>query len=307
MLLQDPDEAVQAAVLETLQEEKVWRLVARELLQRSGDDLARFLAALSSRETESARRLAARLLALVGSLAPEETVRGIWGNPDPSAVGEFLRAVRSLKEDKNLWSEGVPRPYSAGWLERLLESGDESLMISALDVADAFLPDQTLAEKIEALADPHRPRLSLAAAGALASFPGGIPGALRLVENLLREGPEGLGEEIGRFLMHRLAVEESRIAIPTLLRLLDSEDGAVSEAAAYVLAWAWDESMIPQLERACQCHGNRPLIRQVRLALQGEHEKLSASMGFFRARHPLFRRLIDRARTINEQQGGRPI
>ena len=46
------------------------------------------------------------------------------------------------------------------------------------------------------------------------------------------------------------------------------------------------------------------MIQEALLVLQGKHKELSASMGYFRALHPITRRLIDRARNIDEQRQG---
>jgi len=297
-LLGDTEETVRLSLVAMLQQEDVWRVVARDLLQEPGQEP--LLSVLWDSKTESTRRLAARLLAVVGSRAPEETVRGIL--EDSSGAEEFVRAVRSLKEDQTLWHERVSKPYPAGWFDLLLKSEEESFLIAALDVVEAFSLEETLAEKIMALALPHRPKVALGAAGAIACFPNGIPRAFDIVKYLLREGPKGLGEGIADFLIHRLATEESRVAVSHLLDLLDSGNAPVSEAAAYVLAWAGDESVIPHLKRASRRHRNRRMIQEAQMVLQGKHKELSASMGYFRALHPITRRLIDRARKIHEQK-----
>ena len=302
-LLGDTDETVRLSLVAMLQQEDVWRVVARDLLQEPGQES--LLSVLWDSKTESTRRLAARLLAVVGSHAPEETVRGIL--EDSSGAEEFVRAVQSLKKDQTLWHERVSKPYPAGLFDLLLKSEDESLLIAALDVVEAFSLEEHLAEKIMALALPHRPKVALGAAGAIACFPNGIPRALDMVKHLLREGPKGLGEGIADFLIHRLATEESRVAVSHLLDLLDSGNASVSEAAAYVLAWAGDESVIPNLKRASGRHRSRRMIQEVLMVLQGKYKELSRSMGYFRALHPITRRLIDRARKIHEQkqdQGG---
>lgn len=301
LLLQDTDDPVQSSIVEMLQQEGVWRVMAREHFQRRETNFERILPVVLSRNTESARRLAARLLALVGCRAPEDTVSGILGDPDPSVVGEFVRAVGALKEDRTVWNETVSRPYPVDWFEMLLKSKDESLLIAALDVVEAFSVDENLAEKIEALAVPYRPDLALAAAGALTCFPGGIPRALQVVQRLLRDASKDVGEKVGEFLIQRLAVEESRVVVEDLLAFLKSNNVSVAEAAAYVLAWAGDESTIPHLKKAHKHYGKR-LFREAWLALQGDYKQLSSSMGYFRALHPRTRRLVDRAREIAERR-----
>ncbi len=297
--IQDSDEAVQSGIVEHLQDDSVWRELAHELLGMSGNDLSGFFTVSPFSETLASRRLAARLLALVGVEASEHGARRLLEDPQAAVPGEFLRAVKALMDDPRVRSRLSKKPYPGSWLEILLGSEDDTVVMAALDVAAAFAIDESVMDRIEALGDPNRPERALAAAGALVGLPHGIPRALTIVENVFYTGTKPWKENACRLMIERLATEASRCIAPRLLELLDCGKSSLAEAAAYVLAWAGDASAIPLLERASTRYRS-PMIRDVVLTLRGDHGTLSASMGFFGAPHS--RRLVQRAREIHESR-----
>ena len=236
-----------------------------------------------------------------------ETVR--TGGPIASALHRALRNVgadpgfrRTGKTILNTVLTGFPDvdAWSNGALMRIAPAAAYAVLAKASRTQAAHL-----ALFLARLPHGHPLAVFPALECTLALFPLiiiGIPRAFDMVKHLLREGAKDLGEEIADFLIHRLASEETRVAVSHLLDLLDSGNASVSEAAAYVLVWAGAESVIPHIKRAYRRHRSRRMIQEAQMVLQGKHKELSASMGYFRALHPITRRLIDRARKIHEQK-----